>query len=343
MYSIQNKNDKIHKIINKYKNNEFNNFMIISKIKKYIKYIEEFDNFKNKYFKKYKNLIINKNEEINNIKKEINKENNYKIQIDDKLKKIKSIYIDTNVNLDIVLLNYSTYTLYNKILINQFYKYKNKFFKNQPITLLNINKLKLEYRNYILNNTIELNKKKKDNKLDINKLQFEINELEGKIKRLRDEKNKLYIKNNIFIEDCMLDNKEIYILIKEILLKKKKINKLIDKKIVLKQNSEFELINLDKNQKLILPIINNNNIFHYKLQKIFIYTIKTDIELSNTRIIKNNNKLNILIKDKEYYNNLLNCRIVDNKLKNKYENIQYEMNKLESEIIKDYLVLNRKK
>lgn len=343
MYSIQNNNDKFHKIIDKYKNNELNNFMIMSKIKEYLKVIKEFNNFKNKYFLKYKQLIIYKNESISHIEKEINKENNYIIHITKKLNKIKQIYINTNINLDIVLLNYSSYNLYNKIVINQLYKHKNIFFKKRPITLLYINKLKVEFRNYTLNKIKELNKKKKQLKINIYNLQLEQYDLEKKIIQIRNEKNKLYIKNNIIIKSSMMDNKEIYDLKKEIFLKKKEINNLIKTNIFIDKDSIFELINLDKNQKLILPIINNNNIFHYKLQNIFINKIKKEIQISNNKIINYKNKLKISIKEKEYYNNLSNSKIVDDKLKNKYENIQFELNKLESKIIKDYLVLNRKK
>ena len=342
MYILKKDNKNINKIIEKYKNNELKNFIIISKIKKYTRIIKEFNDYKTNYFRNYQNIINDNNTQILTIQKQIQKENNYSNSITYKLEKIEHIYI--NINLDIVLLNYSNISLYSKLFINQIYKYKHIFFKNKNISLLNINILKSKYRKYILDKTKESNQKKKQLKLNINSLQSEINILETKIIDIRKIKNELYKKNNICNDDNIFDSKEIYDLNKEISLKTKEINKLQNTKIVKEdfEDKDFEVIDLDIKQKLILPIINNNNKFHYHLQQIFIRHIKKDIKLSKQIIDKYNEKLVVFKKENEKYISLVKSNTIDYELKNKYENKQYDINKLEREIIKDYIVLNKK-
>jgi hypothetical protein len=168
--------------------------------------------------------------------------------------------------------------------------------------------------------------------------------LETKIIDIRKIKNELYKKNNICNDDNVFDSKEIYDIKKEIILKTKEINKLQNTKIVVEdfEDKDFEVIDLDTKQKIILPIINNNNIFHFNLQQIFIRHIKKDIKLSKEIVDKYNEKLVVLKKENEKYISLVKSNIIDYELKNKYENKQYEINKLEREIIKDYIVLNKK-
>jgi hypothetical protein len=342
MYILKKDNKNINKIIEKYENHELKNFIIISKIKKYTRIIKEFNDYKTNYFRNYQNIINDNNTQILTIQKQIQKENNYSNSITYKLEKIEHIYI--NIHLDIVLLNYSNISLYSKLFINQIYKYKHIFFKNKNISLLNINILKSKYRKYILDKTKESNQKKKQLKLNINSLQSEINILETKIIDIRKIKNELYKKNNICNDDNIFDSKEIYDLNKEISLKTKEINKLQNTKIVKEdfEDKDFEVIDLDIKQKLILPIINNNNKFHYHLQQIFIRHIKKDIKLSKQIIDKYNEKLVVFKKENEKYISLVKSNTIDYELKNKYENKQYDINKLESEIIKDYIVLNKK-
>ena len=347
MYVLKKDNKNINKIIEKYENNALKNFIIISKIKKYTRIIKQFNNYKTNYYRNYQNIIDYNNTLILTIQKQIRKENNYSNTIIQKLKKIENININININLDIVLLNYSNISLYSKLFINQIYKYKHIFFNKKNVSLLQINILKSEYRKYILNKTKELNKKKKQLKLNINSLQSEIDILEKKIINIRKIKSALYKKNNLCNENNIFDSKEIYDLKKEISLKTKQINELQNTKIVEDkdkdfQDKDFELIDLDINQKLILPIINNNNRFHYNLQQIFIKHIKKDINLSKQVIDKYNKKLVVLKKDNEKYISLVKSNTIDYELKNKYENKQYEINKLEREIIKDYIVLNKK-
>ena len=342
MYILKKDNKNINKIIEKYKNNELKNFIIISKIKKYTRIIKEFNDYKTNYFRNYQNIINDNNTQILTIQKQIQKENNYSNSITYKLEKIEHIYI--NINLDIVLLNYSNISLYSKLFINQIYKYKHIFFKNKNISLFNINILKSKYRKYILNKTKEANKKKKQLKININSLQSEIYILETKIIDIRKIKSALYKKNNICNDDNIFDSKEIYDLNKEISLKTKEINKLKNTKIVKEdfEDKDFEVIDLDIKQKLILPIINNNNRFHYDLQQICIRHIKKDIKLSKQIIDKYNEKLVVLKNENEKYISLVKSNTIDYELKNKYENKQYDINKLEREIIKDYIVLNKK-
>lgn len=344
MYILKKNNKNINKIIEKYENHELKNFIIISKIKKYTRIIKEFNDYKTNYFRNYQNIINDNNTQILTIKKQIKKENNYSNSITYKLEKIGKIYINININFDIVLLNFSNISLYSKLFINQIYKYKHIFFKNKNISLLNINILKLEYRKYILNKTKESNKKKKQLKLNINSLQSEIDILETKIIDIRKIKSALYKKNNICNDDNVFDSKKIYDLKKDISLKIIEINKLQNTKIVEEyfEDKDFEVIDLDIKQKLILPIINNNNKFHYHLQQIFIRHIKKDIKLSKQIIDKYNEKLVVLKKENEKYISLVKSNTIDSELKNKYENKQYEINKLEREIIKDYIVLNKK-
>ena len=344
MYILKKDNKNINKIIEKYKNNELKNFIIISKIKKYTRIIKEFNDYKTNYFRNYQNIINDNNTQILTIQKQIQKENNYINSITYKLEKIEKIYINININLDIVLLNYCNISLYSKLFINQIYKYKHIFFKNKNISLFNINILKSKYRKYILNKTKEANKKKKQLKININSLQSEIYILETKIIDIRKIKSALYKKNNICNDDNIFDSKEIYDLNKEISLKTKEINKLKNTKIVKEdfEDKDFEVIDLDIKQKLILPIINNNNRFHYDLQQICIRHIKKDIKLSKQIIDKYNEKLVVFKKENEKYISLVKSNTIDYELKNKYENKQYDINKLEREIIKDYIVLNKK-
>ena len=342
MYILKKENKNINKIIETYKNHELKNFIIISKIKKYTRIIKEFNDYKTNYFRNYQNIINDNNTQILTIKKQIKKENNYSNSITYKLEKTGKIYINININFDIVLLNYSNISLYNKLFINQIYKYKHIFFKNKNISLLNINILKSKYRKYILNKTKESNKKKKQLKLNINSLQSEIDILETKIIDIRKIKSELYKKNNICNYDNIFDSKEIYDLKKEISLKTKEINTLQNTKIVVDEDKDYEVIDLDIKQKLILPIINNNNRFHYHLQQIFIRHIKKDIKLSKEIVDKYNEKIVVLTKENEKYISLVKSNTIDCELKNKYEKKQYEINKLEREIIKDYIVLNKK-
>lgn len=342
MYILKKENKNINKIIETYKNHELKNFIIISKIKKYTRIIKEFNDYKTNYFRNYQNIINDNNTQILTIKKQIKKENNYSNSITYKLEKTGKIYINININFDIVLLNYSTISLYNKLFINQIYKYKHIFFKNKNISLLNINILKSRYRKYILNKTKESNQKKKQLKLNINYLQTEIKILETKIIDIRKIKSELYKKNNICNDDNIFDSKEIYDLKKEISLKTKEINTLQNTKIVVDEDKDYEVIDLDIKQKLILPIINNNNRFHYHLQQIFIRHIKKDIKLSKEIVDKYNEKIVVLTKENEKYISLVKSNTIDYELKNKYEKKQYEINKLEREIIKDYIVLNKK-
>lgn len=341
MYSLK-LNHNLDKILLKYNENKLNNFLLISKIKKYILLKKNYISFKEEHFENYRKIIMKINEKILEIGNIIKKEEMYKINMNINLKNLMLIKINKITNHDIILLNYSSMNLYNKKLISQLYKNRNIFFNKLPITLLNINKLKVKYRNYMLTKVKQVNEKKKEKKNKIRKICLEIKNIEENINTIRQKKIKLYETNNIIFKNKFFETKEIYDLKKQIILKKENRKLIKNNKININKNSKFELINLDE-KNYVLPIINNNNIFKYNLQQIFIKKIKSDLDCSNEIISNLKKEIEKYETNKEKYNNLLKLKVIDNILKNKYVTVQHNIKKLESEIIRDFLVLNRKK
>ena len=105
----------------------------------------------------------------------------------------------------------------------------------------------------------------------------------------------------------------------------------------------FNLINFQSKKIENLPIIYDKNLYlNYKLKKIFINFIKNVIIKSKDIISVINYDISIIDQQKEKYNNLINYKTIDIKVKNLFNILQLELFNIEKEIIKDYIVLNKK-